>query len=48
MSIGMDYEPNLYTCPRCDWLTDIGGDEGVGDEYAVATRIAHVCTNRRD
>jgi hypothetical protein len=36
-------EPNLYECPRCHWITDVGGDDLAGDENAVALRIAHKC-----
>lgn len=35
--------PNLYTCGRCGWTTDVGDDDLAGDELVVAQRIAHLC-----
>lgn len=35
--------PNLYACPHCGEVIDIGNDELAGDEEVVRLRMNHPC-----
>lgn len=39
-------DPNLYQCPRCFKVLEIGTDDLAGDEDVVRQRIAHDCVLR--